>query len=309
MLSFKTKHLMLVSGLAAVLIFLLLSSPNLLAQSVLKLSYQANAGTTLKYASTRQDTRISEREGETSEFTTHRTYVFQLVAEKTDSLLNFILTVDSLSVLSEGGRGRGPQPFDPTIFSGKRFKLKITPQGETREFTAIDSIPMPASPDRRGDRPFRGPFGNPLNQLRINFFQLPNKAIKVGDSWTEPYKETDASRAGGFFGRFAPDQKVEGTTKYTVLGEEKKQGLTCLHIKIESTYSRSYEGERQGNTISSESEGEIHSDVWFATKEGLLVEYTQNDFNEGTTAFSGRTMPNSNESKFTLKLLEWKPKK
>ena len=61
--------------------------------------------------------------------------------------------------------------------------------------------------------------------------------------------------------------------------------------------------------MSSESEGETKSEVWFAPKEGVLVEYVQDDFNEGTTAFSGRTMPNSNESKFSLKLVEWKPKK
>ena len=131
------------------------------------------------------------------------------------------------------------------------------------------------------------------------------KSVKIGDSWTEPYNETD--QTGGFFSRFAQNQKVEGTTKYTVLNEEKKMDLNCLHIKIESTYSRSFEGERQGNKMSSESEGETKSDVWFAPKEGVLVEYVQDDFNEGTTAFSGRTMPNSNESKFSLKLVEWKP--
>ena len=97
---------------------------------------------------------------------------------------------------------------------------------------------------------------------------------------------------------------MKGKTKYTVLAEEKKNGLNCLHIKIESTYSRSFEGERRGNKISSESEGETNSEIWFAPKEGILVEYMQDDFSEGTTAFSGRTMPNSNESKYSLKLLE-----
>lgn len=100
--------------------------------------------------------------------------------------------------------------------------------------------------DRRGSGEFRRCPGNPLNQQWINLLLLPARPIKVGDSWTEPY--TDTNQPSGFFSRFAP-------------------------------------------------------------KKGTLLEYIQDDFYEGTTALSGRPMPNSNESKLTLKLLEWKPKK
>lgn len=305
--SFKIKFF-ITTCLVAV-IFIVANSYSAFAnpQAGITLTYKANEGDVLKYQSSRTDVRISEREGETSEMTTKRTYDFQLQAEKADSLLSFVLTVNKLDISSEGGRGRGPQPFDPKDVQGKRLRLKITPLGIQREITAIDSIRLPQRGERRGDRGFQGPRGNPLNQLSINLFQVPARSLKVGDSWTEPYKDTNPP--GGLLGRFAPDQKVEGKTKYTILGEEKKNGRHCLHIKIESTYSRSFEGERQGNKVSSESEGEAKAEVWFAPKEGMLVEYIQDDFNEGTTAFSGRTMPSSNEAKFTLKLLEWTPKK
>ncbi|HEX9974909.1 MAG TPA: hypothetical protein VGD14_22835 [bacterium] len=307
MSTFKTKLFIPALFLAFVFITSFHFSASVDAQTGQVLTYKASEGDILKYQTTRKDIRSTEREGQSSESTTTRTFDFQLKAEKPDSLLSFVLTINKFDISSEGGRGRGFQPFDPQAIQGKRVQVKITPQGDQREITAIDSLPVPERPDRGGDRPFPGRRGNPLNQLRINFCQLPAKAMKVGDSWTEPYKDIDQS--GGFFGRFAQDQKVEGKTTYTVLGEEKKDGLTCLHIKIESTYSRSFEGERQGNKMSSESEGETKSEVWFAPKEGVLVEYVQDDFNEGTTAFSGRTTPSSNESKFGLKLLEWKPKK
>lgn len=305
----QSKSLGLLKFALPVLFLLLIVTAPSFSQTAAGLIYRANAGDILKYESSRKDIRISEREGESFEMTTRRTYNFQLQAEKTDSLLSFVLTVNKLDVASEGGRGgRGFQPFDLKAAEGKRVRLKITPQGENREITAIDSIPRPEPPDRGGDRPGRARFGNPLNQLRPVFFKLPAKAMKVGDSWTEPYQETDQG-GGGFFGRFMPDQKVAGKTKYTVIGEEKKQGLACLHLKVESTYSRSFDSERQGNRISGESEGETKADVWFAPKEGVLVEFVQEDFNEGTTAFSGNTMPNSNESHYTIKLIEWKPKK
>jgi len=273
------------------------------AQSGTTLTYKANEGDILKYESFRQDIRTSERQGESSEFITKRSYNFQLQAEKIDSLLTFVVTVTNFDISSEGGRGRGFQPFDAEAIKGKRVRVTLTPQGEQREISAIDSIPTPA----RGDRPGRGPRGNPLNQLRINFFQLPARSVKVGDSWTDPYQ--DINQSGGFFGRFAQDQEVKGKTKFTVLGEENRHGLNCFHIKIESSYSRSFEGEMRGNKMSSESEGETSSEIWFAPQEGILVEYIQDDFSEGTTAFSGRTMPNSDEAKFSLKLIEWKPKK
>lgn len=292
-----------------VLLVILFAGTVALPQTADGLSYRAKAGDFLKYETTRKDSRISEREGESFEMTTRRTYNFSLQAEPGDSLLCFVLTVNKLDVVTEGGRGgRGFQPFDLKAAEGKRLRIRMTPQGESPDIAAIDSIPRPERSDRGGDRPGRGRFGNPLNQLRPVFFQLPARAMKVGDSWTEPYRETDQI-GGGFFGRFVPDQKVEGKTKYTVLGEEKKQGLTCLHLKVESTYSRSFDSERQGNRISGESEGETSGEVWFAPKEGILVEWVQNDFSEGTTSFSGNTMPNSAESQYSLKLVEWKPKK
>ena len=305
MSSFKTK--LFIPALCFAFGFILYLTIHANAQTGMLLTYKANEGDVLTYQTSRKDVRSTEREGQSSEFTTTRAFDFQLKAEKPDSLLSFVLTIDKFEMSSEGGRGRGFQPFDPRAIQGKRLRVKMTPLGEQRDITAIDSLPMPQRPDRGGERGLQAPRGNPLNQLRINLFQAPTRALKVGDSWTEPYQDTD--QFGGFMGRFALDQKVEGTSKYSVVGEAKKQGLNCLHIKVESTYSRSFQGERQGRQMSSESEGDAKAEVWFAPKEGILVEYVQDDFNEGTTAFSGRTMPSSSESKFTLKLVEWKPKK
>lgn len=308
-MSSQKKKIALITALLFLAAF---ASANLVVQSKLHaqtgqvLTFKANEGDVLKYQSTRKDIRTSEREGQSSEFVTNRSYDFQLKAEKSDTLLSFVLTVNKFDISSEGGRGRGFQPFDSDAIQGKRARIKITPQGEQKEITAIDSLPVPERPDR-GERRFGGPRGNPANQLSVTLFELPAKAVKVGDSWTEPYKDTQ--RGGGFFGRMAQDQEVKGKSKYTVLGEEKKNGLNCLHIKVESTYSRSFEGEMRGNQMSSESEGETTSEVWFAPNEGVLVEFLNDDFSEGTTAFSGRTSPSSNESKYHLKLVEWKPKK
>lgn len=306
MSTFKIKHF------ASKMLFVLLGisfvflSVKAISQTGTELVYKSNEGDILKYQSIRQTTRTSEREGEPFEFNTTRKYDFQLEAEQSDSLLSFVLTINDLDISSEGRRGGRFQSFDPENIKGKRIQIKISPKGEHRGLAAIDEIPMPERRGgREGDRRGEGR-GNPLEQLRVNFFILPDRPLKVGDSWTEQYK--DLASPGSFFGRFVQNQKVEGKTNYTVLGEEKKNGLSCLHIKIESTYSREAEGEMRGNKVTMEGEGETKAEAWFAPKEGILVELIHDDFFESTTAFSGRTMPSSNESKLTLKLLKWQPK-
>ena len=89
-------------------------------------------------------------------------------------------------------------------------------------------------------------------------------------------------------------------------------GFECLHLKLESTYSMESTGTTRGNETSSEGEGETTSHVWFAFKEGILVEYTADNFYEGTMAFSGErasTSANSSESKSSFKLVKWQPEK
>lgn len=274
-----------------------------------QLIYKSNEGDVLVYETVTKSTRIMERRGETSEFTTTRTYNFQLRSEKSDTNLSFILTIDKVDFSSSGGRGfRGAEPED---VEGKRLRVKLTPKGEVADLSAIDEIKMP---ERRGGREGRRPGDrrrDPLRQFQIQMFTLPDKDLKVGDSWTEKTKgEPDENRGGFRFGGM--EQTEERETKYSVVAEEKKKGLQCLHIKMTSTYSRIGEGEMRGSEISTEGEGETETEVWFAPKEGVLVKFSENTFYEGTTAFSGQrsmTMPNSNESQYILKLVKYKPAK
>ena len=273
-----------------------------------KLTYKSNAGDVYYYESSRENTRTMEREGGSADFTTEREYDFQLKTEETEDGLSFILTVENLEISSKGGRGFGGGGLDGDKVKGKRVRIELSALGENKGITAIDSISFGRSSRRSsGRRP--GGMRNPLNQLQIAFFTLPDKAIKVGDSWTEDYKEP-ADAARGFGSRPSMERKVEGKTTYTVVAEKKKMGLKCFYIKTESEYSRESYGTMRGSEVSSEGNGESSAEVWFAYEQGILVEYRQKDFYEGTTAFSGemnRTMASANESKSTLKLVKWVP--
>ena len=237
---FSNKKSLLVIGsvymFLCLFMFLALLDSQVQANPKDKLAYKSNKGDVLVYESVRENTRIMERRGETSDFTTKRKFDFQLKTEKVDDLICFELTVNKLETSTEGGRGFRGSQLDPEKIKGKRARIIIKPSGEFSEITAIDSIAIPERSGRdnnRGRRSSRR--GNPINQLRIAFFQLPNKPIKVGDSWTEDYKEP-VRNDGGFSSRFSQERKVEGKSKYTVVGEEMKNGLNCFHIKVGPAY-------------------------------------------------------------------------
>jgi len=276
-----------------------------------RLQYKARKGEVLQYKSTSESVRAMDRGEQIFEMTSTRDFAFSLEAEEPGDLLGFVLTIDNIKTKFEGGMGN--RDTDMSGYKGKRIHVKVTSLGEQKEITAIDSLPVSeARGNRRGGRGMGG--GRRRNraaQFGVGFFQLPDKEVGVGDSWTETKKDT--VRPGGGGGGFGMNQIEERTTKYTVVGEEKKKGMECLQIKAESTYSREGYGTMGDNEMSSEFDGESTAEVWFAPEEGLLVEYITTDFSEGTMAFSGGdrggTMSSISESKGTLKLVKWKKKK
>lgn len=264
-----------------------------------RLSFRPNVGDSYLYNRTMDGTTTMERMGQSFSTTNSSKFVFQLQTEKVDSLINFIMRVDTIGY-SLGG-SQGDQAMDFGDIKGKKARVTITPQGEKREIVPIDSLPTP----KMGGQSMEG---DAKGWLSISFFKVPDKPMKIGDSWTEAKLDTttrvDTTRQSSQ--TYIRDSK----SKYTVLGEETKMGLTCLHIQVETTYSSQSSGKMRDTEISSEGEGETNSQVWFAYQEGILVEFATRDFYEGTTAFSGQmnmTSPNTRESKMSLKLVQWIP--
>ncbi|HEX9972699.1 MAG TPA: hypothetical protein VGD14_11570 [bacterium] len=242
-----------------------------------------------------------ERMGQTFETTNSQTFVFQLETEKVDSLISFIKTVDTIGY-SFGGL-QGSQAMDFGDIKGKKVRGIMTSKGVGRDIVPIDSLPI----TKMGDRPMEG---DAKGWLAVQLFKAPDKPIKIGETWTEAKLDTnthtDTTRQS------TRTSINDSKSKFTILDEETKMGLTCLHIQVETEYSSQSSGKMKDTEINTEGEGETKSHAWFAYKEGILVEYNTETFYEGTTAFSGQmnmTSPNTNESKSSLKLVKWVPVK
>lgn len=152
--------------------------------------------------------------------------------------------------------------------------------------------------------------GDARGWLSMPLFKAPERPMRVGDTWTETRldttTDTDPTRP------FSYIQIDDSKSTYTVLGEETKMGFSCLHLRIETTVTRQSQ-RRMGDTeVISEGELEWKGHVWFACKEGLLVELSRTDFYEGTTAYSGpmnMTSPNTEETKLSIRLVKYLPAK
>jgi hypothetical protein len=231
-------------------------------------------------------------------------FVFRLKAEKVDTMLSFILTVDTLGFSIENMRGK--HTMDYGDLKGKRARFSISPHGEKKEFALIDSLPIPKM-DGILITESRGEYLLPI------FFKTPEKPIKIGDSWTESRRDSSTRNDTT---RHVTDTYIKNSrTDYTVVAEEVKSNFLCLHIQTKTRYSTQSWNEMMGSKTNSKGDGEANegdvestADVWFAYKEGLLVEMSESIFYEGTSAFSGQmsgTNSETSDSNIKLRLLKW----
>jgi len=267
-----------------------------------RLTYRAAKGDAFRYISTWETFSTTERGGQSYDYSSNRTLAYHLKAEKSDSLLPFVLTIDTLGASFESSQRSDTINYSP--YTGKRARVYITPEGllRYRKTVLLDSISLP-----EGNNPY-GP-RDPKREFRLGLIKIPDRLIKTGDSWTDT--RIDTSTYNDTTRQQTTTTIIDRETSYTVLGEDTKMGLPCLHIKMESTATREMWGTMRGNDMSSEGEDESNTEIWFAYKEGILVEMTNTTFSEGTMAFSGQssgTMPNTNESTTSLKLIKWIPK-
>jgi hypothetical protein len=274
------------------------------------LSYRPNVGDSYVYIieQTAENTNIMEGRDRSSEAEKPNgsisKFVFELETKKVDSLISFILTVDTIAYSFIGPEGT--TAIDYGDIKGKKAHAIMTPKGEQRDMVAIDSFPTP----KTGDQPIKGvKKGAKLPGLILPLIKVPDKPIKLGDTWYETKLDTnthiDTTHQSTHM--LFHDSKI----KYSVLGEEKKMGLTCLCLKVEVKYSRKSQIKMQNFETNSEGKGEVTSNLWFAYKKGVLVEYNTTDFFEeiGRSAQTNMTSLHKSKIETSLKLVKWTPVK
>jgi hypothetical protein len=186
----------------------------------------------------------------------------------------------------------GERSVDLSPIIGKSFGLTFSPKGDELEFSGVDTLVVDFGQMQGGKQ-------NARNFFRTILPDLPEKPVKIGETWTD--KDTMMMNRSGM--------KIKTNTdgKNTLEGYETVDGIECLKISSKMTGILDGAGQTMGMDMNFEGDIEGKSTWYFAYKKGTFVKVEAESFMEGTIAISGQTnmtMPISVESKSTINLVE-----
>ncbi len=254
------------------------------------LTYRAAKGKSLTYQM-RNETRMSqEMMGQEMEVTSVQElgWTLRSLGASPEGNTRWQITFNQFQVT-----GKGPQgdfSMDGKEIAGKTAELVTAPRGKIVARVGFDKLPK------------LNLMGQELElstQFRELLSPLPEKAVKVGESWEET--RTDTVKQAGL------DLLVSSRTRYTVAEQTVHQGQECLKVNTQGTFTVGGQGSQMGANVSFEGEGEKNGYFLFAYKTGTLLEVVSERLLEGTAAVTGpvdMTIPMSQEVKSTLRLVK-----
>jgi hypothetical protein len=184
---------------------------------------------------------------------------------------------------------------DSTDFSelvGKKVTFVLLPDGEVEELEGFESLPeiIAATGDTMTEEIYR--LG-----VKQTFPRLPEKPIKVGDSWSD-VQDTDIP-----LGDYVLTSHSD--TKYTLLEEVKKDGIDCLKIEVSGKGTMTGDFEQQGTALTMERETTTEGFMYFAFKKGMFLSVEVESIAEGviTVTDAGIDLPQTITSKGAVSVI------
>ncbi|UCE07744.1 MAG: hypothetical protein JSW07_06850, partial [bacterium] len=142
------------------------------------LNYRLSPNQVWKYSSTSSQMTDMEQMGQTIETETNSMTLYTVTGKGLDNKKNLLATttIDTMSVVSKG-MGR-ENKFDLMPLIGKSFGLTFSPKGEELEFSGADTLEVDFGMMGGGKRDAKSLF-------RSIFPDLPEKSVKIGETWTD----------------------------------------------------------------------------------------------------------------------------
>jgi len=219
----------------------------------LNLTYRIPSDYALTYDSTSDSSEVSEVMGQTIEVLTDGTskYSFRTVGE-TDGNLQLEVTIDGLSMDINSPQGNVIPDMKGLI--GKSFKMTLSPLGEELDASEAAALEYEL---------IAGQTRNLQSGFQTIFPDLPDRAVKIGDSWPSYASIEEESDTNSM--------KIEMEMENTLVGFETVDGLECAKVESKITGTVTGEGTQQGMNLTTS--GNLKgTDTWyFAYAEGYLV--------------------------------------
>ncbi|MCK4307796.1 hypothetical protein KAW50_06200 [candidate division WOR-3 bacterium] len=185
----------------------------------------------------------------------HTTQTVEDTGETISLRISFDDVVGTMRVESEMKRIKALDKL-----KGKVVSLKLSRSGKIIQLKGLEGMGY-----------FRESGEKPERQFEEAFSFLPNKIVKIGESWTREYE-----------GKIAT---------YTLKGFEKKNGTTCAKIEVRSKIETTKTTEQQRMKGKIRITGKGKGEIFFDVNEGIVIESRSSASLEGEQEVSGPTLP------------------
>ena len=147
---------------------------------------------------------------------------------------------------------------------GEEFRYSLSPTGE------ISGIVYPSMAKARTEKEMEY-LEHIISEIELDLsrfhFQLPEKPVKVGDSWSSTFKSGDEYKSG------ETDTDFITTNNFTVKKETKKSGFKCFEIEVKSNVEAQLPLNLGEYSIIYKGSGNTESEIVFDYERGLLIKY------------------------------------
>ncbi len=187
----------------------------------------------------------------------HTTQTVEDTGETISLRVSFDDVVGTMRVESEMKRVKALDKL-----KGKVVSLKLSRDGKIIQLKGLEGMGY-----------FRESGEKPERQFEEVFSFLPNKIVKIGESWTREYEDKIAT--------------------YTLKGFEffEKNGTTCAKIEVQSKIETTKTTEQQRMKGKIRITGKGKGEIFFDVNKGIVIESRSSASLEGEQEVSGPTLP------------------
>ncbi len=229
--------------------------------------YKMEKGKPYKYLQEIKSDISQEMMGQTMNVTVDGTVTSTLTVTEVlpDGNWKCVNKIENALVMIESPQG--PQTLGNDL-AGKEIGVTMKPNGE---IVARDSMPAGINPQNM----------QIITRVQQILPKLSSQPLAVGTSWTEDQTDTTEGRG---------TMINKSSIKYTVAEKKAMNDYDCFLINFEGTQSTNGTVSQQGMDITISGDGTLKGTLYFAEKEGLLVQYTTESNNDQTASIPSNNM-------------------
>lgn len=250
------------------------------------LTYRMADNQTLKYESTSTEDQTLEMMNQSMVTKTATNYTTSVSSKGIkENNLALGITLDAMKVDIKSFQGNFTPDLAPVL--GKSFDMTLSPLGKELEITGAETLKYNIGPQEH----------RVATSFRTFFPDLPDKPVKVGDSWPGSEELTEKTENMEF--------QVSITNTNTVEALETVDGMDCVKIKTIGSGTMNGKGKSMGQDLTFEGTVKGTTYWYFAYKEGTFVKQTGENSSEATIKVSsGMSIPMSTIGKSEVKLVK-----